>query len=272
MHFSTVSALSTFGVIQSGRSLTEFTRSTKHPIYSLPPKPCKEAAGQRKNCPQQAACFAKRTPKYTSFTLSSTCFLSGSYLFYANRDSTISMSEKTHTHGGVHWQYVIHCLPRLLWSEYILAWNTACSKSNPFSLPIIYTTERLDYILREEAYNKTQVGSVPTEIYVRDYADAKIGCVPEACHLLCYHLPRELPESLVLGGVPIHTLLYCGGKLWVAPPGHTQFFTLRICWRRCPQNTRTHGTQTEYMQFFISLLQVEEQRSKFYRSGLFSNG
>ncbi len=28
--------------------------------------------------------------------------------------------------------------------------------------------------------------------YVRDYADAKIGCVPVACHLLSSYKPREL--------------------------------------------------------------------------------
>ena len=48
-------------------------------------------------------------------------------------------------------------------------------------------------------------------ICVRDYADAKIWWHATSCA----------------------TLLYCGGTFWVAPPGHTQFFALRISWRRC---------------------------------------
>ncbi len=40
-------------------------------------------------------------------------------------------------------------------------------------------------------------------IYVRDYADAKIGCVPVACHLLCSYMPRELPGRGTKGaGIP----------------------------------------------------------------------
>ncbi len=34
-----------------------------------------------------------------------------------------------------------------------------------------------------------------SEIHVRDYADAKIGCVRAAFHLLCNYMPRELPGS-----------------------------------------------------------------------------
>ncbi len=34
----------------------------------------------------------------------------------------------------------------------------------------------------------------------------------------------------------LHTPLYCGGKFWVAPSGHTPFSALRICWRRCAEN------------------------------------
>ncbi len=30
-------------------------------------------------------------------------------------------------------------------------------------------------------------------IYVKDYADAKFGCVPVACHFLCHYMPRDLP-------------------------------------------------------------------------------
>ena len=42
-------------------------------------------------------------------------------------------------------------------------------------------------------------------IYVKDHADAKFGS--ESC---------------------LGEIYYCGGKFWVAPPGHTKFFALRL--------------------------------------------
>ncbi len=48
-------------------------------------------------------------------------------------------------------------------------------------------------------------------INVKDYVDAKFGCVPLAFHFLCHYKPRELP----------------GGKFLVAQPRHPGFFGLR---------------------------------------------
>ncbi len=66
---------------------------------------------------------------------------------------------------------------------------------------------------------------------VKDYADAKFGCVPVECHLLCHYRPRELAGRGTKGpGIPrtshIHPLPY-GGKFWVAQPRHLGFFGLR---------------------------------------------
>ena len=54
-------------------------------------------------------------------------------------------------------------------------------------------------------------------IYVKDYADAKFGCVPVALPKTCHYRPREL---------------HYGGKFWVAQPRHPAFFDLRNVWRR----------------------------------------
>ncbi len=56
------------------------------------------------------------------------------------------------------------------------------------------------------------------ELYVKDYADAKFGCVPVAFHLLCHY----------------------GGKFWVVQPRHPWFFSLRNVWRRWQGNTKCH--------------------------------
>ncbi len=50
-------------------------------------------------------------------------------------------------------------------------------------------------------------------------------------HFVGYMSKTIGPESCL--GEILHTPLYCGGKFWVAPPGHTPFFALRICGRRC---------------------------------------
>ncbi len=107
-------------------------------------------------------------------------------------------------------------------------------------------------------------------IYVKDYADAKFGCVPVAQPKTCHYRPRELPGRGTKGpGIPrhlpgkgteaqtwlrafstflrfllptlhslppkpyIHPPLPYGGKFWVAQPGHPGFFGLRNVWRRC---------------------------------------
>ncbi len=67
-------------------------------------------------------------------------------------------------------------------------------------------------------------------LYVKDYADAKFGCVPMAFHFLCHYRARELPGRGTKGLPPkplIHTPLYSGGKLWVAQLRHLGFFSLR---------------------------------------------
>ena len=38
-------------------------------------------------------------------------------------------------------------------------------------------------------------------IYVKDYADVKIGCVPVACHLPCHYRPRELSGEVASFGL-----------------------------------------------------------------------
>ena len=50
---------------------------------------------------------------------------------------------------------------------------------------------------------------------VKDYADAKFGWVPVACHLLCHYRPRELHGRGI-----IHPPLAYGGTFWVAQPRH----------------------------------------------------
>ncbi len=41
-------------------------------------------------------------------------------------------------------------------------------------------------------FNNSSLRSL-SKIYVKDYADAKIECVPVAFHFLCHFRPRELP-------------------------------------------------------------------------------
>ncbi len=52
---------------------------------------------------------------------------------------------------------------------------------------------------------------LPVQIYVKDYADAKFGCVPVAQPKTCHY----------------------GGKFWVAQLRHLGFFGLRSSRHRC---------------------------------------
>ncbi len=58
-------------------------------------------------------------------------------------------------------------------------------------------------------------------MYVKDYADAKFGCVPVAQPKTGHYRPRELPGRGTKGPEP---LIY---KFWVAQPRHLGFFGLR---------------------------------------------
>ncbi len=49
------------------------------------------------------------------------------------------------------------------------------------------------------------------------------------CHVCVITLFWFLPPHFYPPKPLIHTPLYSGGKFWVAPPGHTPFFALRIC-------------------------------------------
>ncbi len=96
-------------------------------------------------------------------------------------------------------------------------------------------------------------GNITDLIYVKDYADAKFGCLPVVQTKTCHYRPRELPGMGTKGpGIPrdlpsfstflrfllptlhslapkpyIHPPLAYGGKFWVAQPRHPGFFGLR---------------------------------------------
>ncbi len=87
-------------------------------------------------------------------------------------------------------------------------------------------------------------------IYVKDYADAKFGCVPVDFHFLCHYRPRELPGRGTKGLALHKPSLPYGGKFTVAQQRHPGFFGLCNVWRRWIQFLwvgELEGSQGKYM-------------------------
>ncbi len=96
-------------------------------------------------------------------------------------------------------------------------------------------------------------------IYVRDYADSKIGCVPWVLRLITkesvcisiYICPWQDPIQFGMNSPGlIHTPLSCDGKFWIAQLGHLGFFSLRNVLRRWSDLVEHIGQRDDPLVYF----------------------